>query len=254
VLVLCAALLAFAGGRAQAQGIDPTWDHYHGYLVLNQVLHNEQVTLTDQFGTRIERTFYLEWFANPTEKQHGTITYPINHPELHYAWWAITQQPFSKDVIATNQFGDQPIHIGQTSDLLNPAVKNAPTQTPPPIANHYLAYECTGPAIDVPLILTDQFGTRQAVHLVPRYFCTPCSKTGENSVVYPIVDPTQHYLVYDIDFIPPAQQFTATFTDQFVSVAPLQLSYDRLLMVPSLKSIPTETHSDSWGRIKKLYR
>lgn len=249
-LALLAASLALAAGPARAQ--DPLWDHYKAYLAQPHVTFNAQVILTDQFQVTTHLTQYLDWFANPVEKQHAGVTFPINHPDLHYTWWAINQLPFAKDVVATNQFGDHVIHVGQSAYLLNPALKNAPAGTPLPVANHYKCYECTGDSIGVPLILTDQFYARTAGLLVPRFFCTPVEKTIQGGPTYPIVDPNQHYVVYDIDFGPPI--FNAVIRDQFVQDLPVQLNVDRLLMVPTVKSFPTGTESSTWGRLKRLYR
>ena len=252
-------ILTVAGGRAEAQ-VDPLWDHYKAYatpLIQNRV----QVGLTDQFETTTQLTQYLEWFAVPVQKVHSTVVYPINNPVLHYSWYSLSfvQPPlFSKDVIATNQFGDQLIHVaetfgGEADYLLNPALKNAPAGTPIPVANHYKCYPCTGASITANLILTDQFFTRNATVLVPRFFCTPVEKRTPDGLIYPIVDPRQHYVVYDIGFDNSMPFFPANIQDQFLT-AQVDLRIDRLLMVPSLKSFPTPTRSSSWGRLKIMYR
>lgn len=253
LLVLLTALLAIVAGRAQAQ-INPLWDHYKAYGNLTHPRNDQDVTLTDQFQSFVNRVQYLDWFANPVEKRHDPLIYPIHRPELHYAWYQITQRPLvPRDVIATDQFGDHLIHVGRETYLLNPALKNAPAGTPLPVANHYLCYECTGNPVDVPLILTDQFFTRPTSHLVPRYFCNPVQKVTSSGAVYPIMDPAQHYLVYDMtDFT--SQIWTATYSDQFLQNQPVQLIIDRLLMVPSLKQLPTESATSTWGRLKSLYR
>src|SRR5262249_55555931 len=105
------ALAVLAGRPAQAQ-VNPLWDHYKAYLANPKPQHLEQLTLVDQFETRTDEvTQYLDFFANPVDKIHGTTEYRINNPDLHYAWWVLSQRPFTKDVIASNQFGDQLIHV-----------------------------------------------------------------------------------------------------------------------------------------------
>ena len=252
ILPALALLTALTGSRAQAQ--DPTWDHYKVYQVAPHPSHLEQLTLIDQFGVWTPQSQFLNFFANPVQKTHGTITYPINRPELHYAWWVIaTTQPFTRDVIATNQFGDQLIHVGNPAYLLNPALKNAPVGSPLPVANHYLCYECSGNGVNVPVTLVDQFFGRNATVFFPRYFCTPVEKRTSSGGVFPMRDPRQHYVVYDIDPMP--NTFAVTIFDQFlIPNAQVSMSNDRFLMVPTLKSFPVPSEPSTWGRMKALFR
>ena len=252
IALLAVVLLAFAGGRAVGQP-SPLWDHYKAYQVQPPLTHPTVVSLLDQFMQSTHQVDVLEWFANPVMKEHAGVKFPINRPELHYTWWRITQQPFTMDVIARNQFGDQPLRLGMSRYLLNPANKNAPAGVPLPLANHYKCYDCTGPVISVPLVLTDQFYTRNAVNLIPVFFCTPVEKRTQEGGIYPMTDPRQHYTVYDIG--PETPIWPATIADQFIPVTPVQLTSDRLLMVPTDKSFPpTSTKPSTWGRLKQLYR
>jgi hypothetical protein len=249
---LAALLLSFAGGRADAQP-SPLWDHYKVYDAQPKLTQGLFVGLRDQFTQSTHQVLFLDLFANPVEKQHGAAVFPIIRPELHYAWWAISPQPFSIDVIARNQFGDQPIHVGQAVYLLNPANKNAPTGTPLPEANHYKCYECSGQPITTTLVLTDQFMTRTASSLLPRYFCTPVEKQLQGGAFYPMLDPRQHYTVYEINDA--GANFNARIADQFVPDLQILMTRDRWLMVPTDKAFPpTSTKSDTWGRLKQLYR
>jgi hypothetical protein len=251
-LTLLTTLLVLHAGRAHAQ-IDPNWDHYKAYIVAPLMQQFHSVELADQFGTTSNLVRQLEWFANPVEKQHGPAIYPINDPLLHYTWWQLAPQAFSKDVIAINQFGDQELHLSEAQWLLNPALKNAPTGTPLPLANHYKCYFCTGQPVSVPVTLTDQFFSRPALVAVPRYFCTPVEKRLLGGIVYPIVDPKQHYTVYDLgDWT--TTIFPATIQDQFIANVQVQLNFDVRLMVPTEKSFPTDAGRSTWGRLKTMYR
>ena len=60
-------------------------------------------------------------------------------------------------------------------------------------------YPCQGNPINVPVFLTDQFLGRNAVVMVPRWFCAPAEKRTQFGQIYPIIDPRQHYTVYSID-------------------------------------------------------
>jgi hypothetical protein len=213
------------------------------------------VTLLDQFMRSTNQVSQLEKFANPVQKEHHGQTFPINRPELHYSWWRISPDPFSIPIIAKNQFGDQPLTVLSSRYLLNPAKKNAPSTLPIPVANHYKCYDCQGQPITLPapITLTDQFYTRTAQTLVPRFFCTPVEKRTQEGLIYPMTDPRQHYTVYEIQ--PGFQIWPALISDQFITDRNVELQNDRYLMVPTDKTFPpTDTKSSSWGRLKQIYR
>lgn len=239
-------------GLVQAQ-VDPLWDHYKAYDVQPQFLLNTQVTLVDQFQVTTHVTQHLDWFANPVEKRHDPAIFPINRPELHYTWWLLGPEvPFAQDLVAINQFGEQFLRLDRSVYLLNPANKNAPTGAPLPVANHYKCYSCLGQPVNVPVFLTDQFFGRAATVFAPRFFCTPVEKRLADGVTYPIIDPDQHYTVYDID--PTTPIWPAVVQDQFIPPTPVELNLDGLLMVPTEKVIPTDTRPSTWGRVKSQYR
>jgi hypothetical protein len=248
-LVWLFALLVLPVGNAQAQP-DLSWDHYKVYDV-TPLTFPGQVTLLDQFGATTHQLIVLDWFANPVSKQHGAAFYGISRPDLHYTWWRLDPEVvLNKDLVAINQFGSQPLHIDRAVYLLNPALKNFQPGQPLPVANHYKCYACSGPPINTPVFLTDQFYSRPATVLSPRFFCTPVDKVF-NGQVHPMVNPNQHYTVYDIE--PGPAIWPATFRDQFISSS-IDLRDDRLLMVPTEKVIPTDADPTTWGRLKSYYR
>jgi len=252
LLALLTGFLAFAG-RANAQ-VNPNWDHYHVYTVAPHPSSGFHVSLIDQFGATPHTVQVMNYFANPVQKQHGALVFPINNPQLHYTWWVLDPQPFSKDVIASNQFGDQPLHLSEIDYLLAPALKNAPAGQPLPVANHYKCYACQGNAVNVPVTLVDQFFGRSALVGFPRFFCTPTDKiVQETGQTFPMTDPNQHYTVYEID--PISTGFSATVRDQFlIQGGTVSFPLSVMLMVPTTKSFPTPTESHTWGRLKTLYR
>ena len=246
------AFLLLPGAGAEAQ-VDPFWDHYKVYLAQPHLQISVPVVLADQFMSTTHVAQQLDWFANPVEKRHDPNVFPIRRPDLHYAWWTIgPDMPFTKDLIANNQFGEQLLRVGPPRYLLNPANKNRPPDAPLPAGNHYKCYDCFGQPVNVPVFLTDQFFGRPAQVLFPRFFCNPVEKRTPDGLIHPILDPDQHYTVYEIDPTPPA--WSATFADQFVQFASLQLTQDRFLMVPTEKIIPTPAGASTWGRVKSHYR
>jgi len=251
-IALVLAAFALVGGRAAAQ-VAPNWDHYLVYEAQPKSTLTVPLVLVDQFQQTLTNTEFLDRFANPVQKDHEGVIFPINFPELHYSWWKLTEQPYDISVIASNQFGDHPLRLGALTYLLNPAFKTPGPLPAFPLANHYTVYQCTGDALTAALVLTDQFYTRTSLTLVPRYFCTPVEKRTPDGLVYPIIDPAQHYVVYEIEL--DAVFFTAMITDQFVADLPIDMFDDRFLMVPTIKHLPpTEAKSSTWGRLKQLFR
>lgn len=256
LVLACAACLSLVGARAEAQ-VNPLWDHYKVYMTPPFPVPplGTPVRLLDQFGPYDHVVEQLERFMNPTEKLVAgqPIPSPINNPLLHYSWWRITPQPFSATVTAVNQFGDHTINVHDAIYLLNPARKNQPA--PPPIANHYKCYFCEGPPVNVNVQLTDQFGPWPTTVMFPRYFCNPVEKRVQppTGAVYPIEDPNQHYICYEIQPEDPTPH-TAIITDQFLPNHTTQMNPARWLCVPTYKSGVTETSKNTWGKLKQLYR
>jgi len=252
------AALAVLPAPAGAQ-LNPLWDHYKVYLVNPPVtISIPPVTLIDQFTQFTHTVQQLERFANPTEKTVLTpppaVTYPINDPDLHYAWWRISPQPFTGLITTTDQFGDHTLDIFDAVYLLNPALKSL-TGIPTgdlPSANHYKCYNCQGSPVDVAVRMTDQFGPWDATVLSPRLFCNPVEKRIDAANVYPILDPEQHYTCYEFQTEDP-HIFGAFIKDQFTEHG-VELGPSRLLCVPTLKHGVTSTGGSTWGKIKVLYR
>ena len=251
VYLVCAILFGLVAGRANAQ-VDPRWDHYKVYQVLPNPSVSVAVVLKDQFGTFNHQVETLDWFMNPVQKQVAGVNYPIHDPLLHYTWWRITPQPFSGLVLAQNQFGLQTLAVHDALYLLNPALKNQ--QGPLPLKNHYKCYACDGQPVNVPVLLTDQFDTWQAVVTYPRWLCNPVDKfipaTGQD---YPIVDAKQHYVCYEYQQ-PDPQPFSAVVNDQFVNNQPLEMRPSLWICVPTDKQGVTSTAPQTWGKLKVLYR
>lgn len=248
---LAVALPLLAGARAEAQ-FDPLWDHYKVYMTppIPTPPLGTPVELIDQFGVYNHTVFQLDRFMNPTAKQDLNGNFPINDPVLHYSWWLISPQPFSGSVIVSNQFGDQPLIVQDAIYLLNPALKNQ-TGSPPPM-NHYKCYFCDGQPVNKTVVMTDQFGQWNANVTFPRYLCNPVVKNVPGAT-YPIIDSDQHYVCYEFEPEDPTPHL-ATFTDQFVQNALLDLHPARWICVPSLKQHPTDVGQDTWGRLKQIYR
>jgi hypothetical protein len=260
--------LLVLGSRAADAQVNPLWDHYKVYLTppFPGSPINIPVVLTDQFGIYNHNVLELEMFMNPTQKQvlgPAGGTYPIHDDITHYSWWRITPQPFGAVVAATNQFGDQTLHVHDAVYLLTPALKNNQNFGGlPPFKNHYKCYFCDGQPINKQVLLTDQFGQWSTTVTFPRFFCNPVDKHVVDPYPdndYPILDPNQHYVCYE--FQPEdGTPYMATVLDQFTRLIgyfdtpPLPLHPARYLCVPTYKYGFTESARYTWGRLKLLYR
>jgi hypothetical protein len=250
--LLITALLSLAATQAVAQ-VPPTWDHYKVYNANPKVaIPLPPVTLSDQFQITTHNVQFLDYFMTPTEKH--LVPPPgssmINEPFLHYTWWRITEQNFGAIVAANNQFGDQTLNVGRGQYLLNPTLKNQSGS--PPVRNHYKCYTCTGNPIQRNVRLVDQYGEWNTPVLAPRYLCNPVNKQVGGQPPHQIVDPTRHYICYDIQPDPTTR--IAVVSDQFVQNQTLDLQPGIMLCVPTRKLGVTDVRNDTWGKLKMMYR
>jgi hypothetical protein len=151
----------------------------------------------------------------------------------------------------------QPVSVFQPRYLLNPAFKtvapNPPYTGPPPIKNHYVAYDADGAPPTVTVDLVDQFAPFAAEVDQLTYLAPPAQKLFQG-VAYPILDPVNHlafYLISPLQELPPPPPVYAT--DEF-GVWQLALGPRVMLGVPSFKSGVVDTKRDTWGRVKTLFR
>jgi hypothetical protein len=250
-LLLVSAFLLLFTASASAQ--NPAWDHYKVYRPRVSPTANQTVVLRDQFSSDTILVKNLGLFANPVEKKLSNgLSYPYSDPHLHYAWWDLDPRAVNRTVRVVNQFGPQDLTLSRLRYLLNPALKDESGH--PPLKNHYKCYECTGPEVGVRNVsLIDQFGPQTGVNVRrPQFFCNPTEKIL-GLAAFPIVDPAQHYVCYDIQPVDP-RIFSVRFTDQFYSDFPIELSDGSYLCVPTDKVDPTPIRRESWGRLKMLYR
>jgi hypothetical protein len=246
IAVLLAAVVALPA-VAGANPI-PVWDHYETFLVGNVPTLSVPIMLQDQFGMGPYQATLLEQFGVPASKNNE----PISFPDLHYTWWRIQGPEPVRRVIASNQFGDHELMLGDAVFLWNPALKNpVPGQTLP-FANHYKCYQATGQPIVRMVTLQSQFGFETVTVKEPQVFCNPAIKTDPTGVEHPIVDPVLHYTCYRIE-PPRLVDVWEPVLDQFL-FEPLLFTFSEYLCVPTMKSGVVSTGSSTWGRLKVLYR
>jgi hypothetical protein len=235
----------------------PHENHYKVYHSLPITLVKD-VALKDQFGQLTVTDLIFDRFSTPAEKIHEGATYPMVDPLIHQDWWRIHYPQPARTVVVKDQFGQSPWVVGDARYLLLPALKNPPVPPPPglPVWNHYLCYDVlTGPIVEQPVILIDQFGTASVHVRIAKLLCNPVEKTVFTATgprVYPIVDATAHLACYEVLNPQPYSQSLTTL-DQF-GFWQTHLQVNDCLCVPALKDHPLPSKPSTWGKIKSLYR
>jgi hypothetical protein len=256
-LALTLVVLVAVTATAQVPPPLPVENHYKVYIS-TPITMVRPITLTDQFGTVTGTDWTFDHFANPADKYHEGVNYPQPRPDVHMDWWRFFYPQPSRVLIATDQFGQHPWEVGDAVYLLTPSAKNVlPPYPPVPVNNHYLCYDVlTGPLVQKPVILIDQFGTADVIVLEAKLFCNPVEKrvsdASGNVTVYPIIDPTAHltcYIVQNPQMIPR----DITTLDQFGFWQTIIYQND-CLCAPALKDYPLATEKSTWGKVKALYR
>jgi hypothetical protein len=234
--------LAWSGALAQ---IGPAEDHFRVYDVPEFIRIGGGITLIDQFGETVIDSLDLDKFATPVEKNNE----PIYDLRRHQTWWRITQLMQGRRVTLENQFGPQDWFVKDAAYLVAPALKNETGTLP--VTNHYECYKAIGPALNIDVVLSDQFDSRTAILLEPVVFCNPVEKLTPDGIVYPIVDPDAHLACYRLD---PSFQYgiQVVVQDQF-GVWSITLEADEWLCVPSFKTFVVPVERSTWGGIKARY-
>jgi hypothetical protein len=219
-------------------------NHYLVYEVPQSYVYQGDIILNDQFGPFATPEVFFDKFATPVEKNGE----PMYDPMMHQTWWTIHDPQSIWWVTIGNQFGQQRWQVKDGRYLVLPAFKNQPGT--PPLWNHYKCYDAVGPAMDITVILADQFGVHQMIATNPVFFCNPVEKIV-NGVQYPIMDPHTHLACYELQPPMPLGANAMAF-DQF-GMWDMMLMEPCWLCLPSIKieAVPNEPHT--WGQIKSLY-
>jgi hypothetical protein len=248
--VAAALLLVATPGNTQVPG-PFVIDHYYVYTSPQPITGAFPMTLADQFLASDNEAIILDRFAVPVDKNGEGI----QDPALHYTWWQIVGDQTNPvaAVAVDNQFGPQTLDVGLAAYLLNPALKNAAAgQEPPANKDHYKCYDAVGSPIGINVNLSHQFGTETVDVLDPRYLCNPVEKQLP-SAVFPIVNPNEHLVCYQVSPGVPIPGITVGVLDQFVDLS-MVLEFPELICVPSTKEIPTQVSEGTWGEVKAIYR
>jgi len=209
------------------QVLQPQPDHYQSYPIsAATALDGPIVQIDDQFGSQTTDLGPSTRFLVPVDKNDEGISDPISHMTCY----DIVDGAPAPPVISTNQFGAQPLTLGDPNSLCVPTEKLI---TPGPVdVDHYKCYEAAGAPVDFGVGLVDQFQGRTALVLDPKLFCAPASKNGE-----PIDDPDTHLTCYSTN-PPGGAPGPVPILNQFLpAAAQIELLEPDLLCAPSTKQL-----------------
>ena len=205
------------------------------------------VTVEDQFGPLDPTVGLLDLgpvrsFLVPADKNQEGIVDPFSHL-TGYLMPAPPPAPAFRQVIATNQFGDQALELVGARELLVPTMKLLAGAEGPVSIDHFACYDAIGAPLDLPISIRDQFHQAEVATVVrePFMFCNPANKNDEG-----IVNADDHLACFRVDptvaavgQIPISNQFGG---------AQIDVASDVGLCVPSKKTIVPKVPSLSgWG-------
>jgi hypothetical protein len=219
-------------------------NHYLVYDVPEAYTFGANIELLDQFRYFQTAAVVLDLFANPVMKNNE----PIFDPLVHQTWWMLNDPQSIWWTTLQNQFGVQRWQVKDGRFLVLPALKNQSGPVPP--WNHYKCYDAMGPALNIPVMLVDQFRSYSMVVTTPVLFCNPVEKKVDG-VLYPIVHHETHLACYMLE--PPMQYGLPVMAfDQFGDwhVTPIEPCW---LCLPTLKLETVPGEETTWGKIKSLW-
>jgi hypothetical protein len=236
-------------GGAGAQNIPE--NHYLVYQLNQLYTVDIPVTLFDQFDQFFPPPYstnnlVMDKFANPVSKNGE----PFFDFQIHQTWWQINDPQDVKEVGLLNQFGHQEWEVTDGRYLILPALKDEPGQIP--LWNHYKCYDAVGEPVHLDVVLQDQWGTYTSIAVDPVLFCNPCIKELAGGIRYEIETPEAHLAVYRLEPPIPADNFAVAY-DQF-GIWDINAIEAIWLVVPSEKLTVIGNETQSWGRVKSLFR
>jgi hypothetical protein len=175
----------------------PTADHYKCYKVsaVAPPFQPRTVTLVDQFETKTTLVRRPYAICNPVDKNGSGMSDPTAHLACYRIKDAAGQPPFAKrNVLMSNQFGDQGLTVRRARTLCLPAEKDGVASALN--IDHFKCYKAGHPVprfVPRTVTLADQFESKTTVVRKADSICTPVDKNGEA-----IKDAATHLTCYAI--------------------------------------------------------
>jgi hypothetical protein len=205
--------------------LEPKGNHFKTWRLEPLPFHTVVDVVDPLMGGDALELDTIEFLSNPVRKD----TFAIIKPDDHLLWYEADGRDTCVEVVFQNQFGLDTIVMGTVTHLLLPAQK-LPHEAPDSLG-HYKAYR-VWQSYRLPFLrrteLQDQFDLVPEFidTLVPAYYCTPASKSGE-----PIYDSITDYVAYEI-FPKQDTIINRTVVDQFGRDS-VFARRSELLMVPT---------------------
>ncbi len=218
-----------------------TGNHFKCYKTKRFPFSQRTVNLEDQFGSTMATVVKPDRFCNPVDKEGEGMADPTHHLNCYKIREAT---PAARDVVMTNQFGQQKLTIKRAETLCLPAEKNGvPTHS----TRHYKCYRARRargePRFTTPdVLLADQFESRVTTVLKPFLVCAPVDKNDEDPAAPASLDHLTCFKIKDAPGQPRFLPVTVRVTDQFIMQTQTQsqrtdCGRTRYLCVPSMKQI-----------------
>jgi hypothetical protein len=213
----------------------PGLDHFKCYTIADpQQPVNAGIGLRDQFGTSNARVMEPFLFCNPAVKLHSDRVTQIEDPNAHLKFYKLetAAEPRTRQVLVSNQFGEQKLQV------FHPAFLAVPTQKlphgKPRNLDHFECYVVQGQPVGQFVSLQDQFHIEPEVEVGnPFLLCNPAVKFHAGAVT-PVRNPEDHLVCYEIKGGPFQRTVHARNQFGFETLTTLD---PRVFCVPSKKKV-----------------
>jgi hypothetical protein len=165
--------------------------------------------------------------------QHGV--WPAQNALEHFQCYRIKDKPFdARTVSLTDQFGSRSAEVTKRVEVCNPVRKKKE-----PFSNrraHLVCYTTSGPALDIPVTIRNQFGSQQLMVHEPTRLCLPSRKKELGETLKRIQVPIDHFQCYKVSALTPLYRKgdvpPVRLRDQFADVPGVPVGDAVLLCAP----------------------
>lgn len=181
-------------------------DHFTLYQAIGP--QGFPVVVDDQFGQRTVDSGRVNLFMAPANKNQEGVFDPISHLTCHEV---LNPEEAPPHVVINNQFGEQNLELGISTELCLPTEK---PELSPGLVNidHFHCYEATGAPLNTDIFWSDQFFSFTNQLIEPMMLCNPAEKNGEG-----ILNNDDHLVCYKIVDDPTVVVGSITINNQFSS-------------------------------------
>ena len=165
--------------------------------------------------------------------QHGV--WPAQPALEHFECYNLETKPFAaRNVQLTDQFGTRDAQVTERLQLCNPVRKRNE-----PFSNrraHLVCYTTSGPSLQIPVTVRNQFGSQQLMVEEPTRLCVPSRKRELDATLKRITVPIDHFQCYSVEPLTPlyrqGQLRRVKLRDQFHTQRGVRVGAPRQLCAP----------------------